>query len=98
MRDSTLYVRRFSLKLIRDLIGNQCSDLSRGLDSFLFYIFRSNRTAKNSSSQGDCSLEHWLGKLATNIRDMFLKLKAGSKAVWSLISAKSGLRSSTVKI
>ena len=31
--NSALYVRRFSLNLIRDLIGNQCSDLSRGLDS-----------------------------------------------------------------
>ena len=30
---SALYVRRFNLNLIRDLIGNQCSDLSRGLDS-----------------------------------------------------------------
>ena len=25
--------QRFSLNLIRDLIGNQCSDLSRGLES-----------------------------------------------------------------
>ena len=31
--NSALYVRRFSLNLIRDLIGNQGSDLSRGLDS-----------------------------------------------------------------
>ena len=31
--NSALYVRRFSLNLIRDLIGNQCNDLSRGLDS-----------------------------------------------------------------
>ena len=34
--NSALYVRRFSLNLIHDLImliGNQCSDLSRGLDS-----------------------------------------------------------------
>ena len=31
--NSALYVRRFCLNLIRDLIGNQCSDLSRGLDS-----------------------------------------------------------------
>ena len=30
--NSALYVRRFSLHLIRDLIGNQSSDLSRGLD------------------------------------------------------------------
>ena len=30
--NSALYVRSFSLNLIRDLIGNQCSDLSRGLD------------------------------------------------------------------
>ena len=30
--NSALYVRRFSLNLIRVLIGNQCSDLSRGLD------------------------------------------------------------------
>ena len=30
---SALYVRRFRLNLIRDLIGNQCIDLSRGLDS-----------------------------------------------------------------
>ena len=28
-----IYVRRFSLNLIRDLIGNQCCDLSRSLDS-----------------------------------------------------------------
>ena len=31
--NSALYVRRFSLNLIRDLIGNQCSDLGRVLDS-----------------------------------------------------------------
>ena len=31
--NSALYVRRFSLNLICDLIANQCSDLSRGLDS-----------------------------------------------------------------
>ena len=31
--DSALYVRKFSLKLIRDAIGNQCSDFIRGLDS-----------------------------------------------------------------
>ena len=31
--NGVLYVRRFSLNLIRDLIGNQCSDLSRGPDS-----------------------------------------------------------------
>ena len=31
--NSALYVRRFSLNLIRDLIGNQSSDLSKGLDS-----------------------------------------------------------------
>ena len=31
--NSALYVRRFSLNLIRDLIGNQCSGLSRGLNS-----------------------------------------------------------------
>ena len=31
--NSALYVRTFSLNLIRDLIGNQCTDLSRGLDS-----------------------------------------------------------------
>ena len=31
--NSSLYVRRLSSNLIRDLIGNQCSDLSRGLDS-----------------------------------------------------------------
>ena len=31
--NSALYVRRFSLNLIRDLIGNQRSDLSMGLDS-----------------------------------------------------------------
>ena len=31
--NSPLYVRRFSLNLIHDLIGNQCSDLSRDLDS-----------------------------------------------------------------
>ena len=80
--NSALYVRRFSLNLIRDLIDNQCRDLSRGLDSeslldlvtilgqdnsvhaaSLFYIFRNNRTATNYSSQGDCSLEHWLEKL-----------------------------------
>ena len=30
---SALYVRRFSLNLITDLISNQCSDLSRVLDS-----------------------------------------------------------------
>ena len=29
--NSILYVRRFSLGLIRNLIGNQCSYLSRGL-------------------------------------------------------------------
>ena len=29
--NSALYVRRFSLNLIRDLIGNQYSDFSRGL-------------------------------------------------------------------
>ena len=43
---SALYVRRFSLNLISDLIGNHCSDLSRGVDSVhaanLFYIFRDN--------------------------------------------------------
>ena len=31
--NSALFVRKFSLNLIRDLMGNQCSDLSRGLDS-----------------------------------------------------------------
>ena len=31
--NSALYVRRFSLNLISDLVGSQCSDLSRGLDS-----------------------------------------------------------------
>ena len=31
--NSALYVRRFSLNLMRDLIGDQCSDLSRCLDS-----------------------------------------------------------------
>ena len=31
--NGTLYVRRISLNLLRDLTGNQCSDLSRGLDS-----------------------------------------------------------------
>ena len=31
--NSDLYVRRFSLNLIRDLIGNQFSDLSRDLES-----------------------------------------------------------------
>ena len=31
--NNALYVRRISLNLIRDLIGSQCSDLSRGLDS-----------------------------------------------------------------
>ena len=30
--NKALYVKRFSLNLILDLIGNQCSDLSRGLD------------------------------------------------------------------
>ena len=30
--NSALYVKRFSLNLIRDLIGDQCSDLSRGLE------------------------------------------------------------------
>ena len=30
---SVVYVRKSSLNLIRDLISNQCSDLSRGLDS-----------------------------------------------------------------
>ena len=35
--NSALYVRRFSLNLIRDLIGNQCSDLSWGLDCFIFF-------------------------------------------------------------
>ena len=75
--NSALYVRRFSLNLIRDLIGNQCSDLT--LKAYLtwsllgqgnsvhaaslFYIFRNNRTATNYSSQGDCSLGHWLEKL-----------------------------------
>ena len=29
--NSALYAKRFSLNLIRDLIGNQYSDLSRGL-------------------------------------------------------------------
>ena len=28
--NSALYVRRLSLNLIRDLIGNQCSDLNIG--------------------------------------------------------------------
>ena len=31
--NSASYVRRSSFILIRDLIGNQCSDLNRGLDS-----------------------------------------------------------------
>ena len=31
--NSALYGRRFSLNLIRDLIGNTCCDLSRGQDS-----------------------------------------------------------------
>ena len=31
--NNALYVRRLSLNLIRDLTGNQCSDLGRGLDS-----------------------------------------------------------------
>ena len=29
--DSVLYVGRFSLNLLRDLISNQCSDSGRGL-------------------------------------------------------------------
>ena len=33
--NSALYVRMFSLNLIRDLIDNQCSDLGRALDSYL---------------------------------------------------------------
>ena len=39
--NSALYVRRFSLNLIRDLKGIQCSDLSRGQDSesLLCYIY-----------------------------------------------------------
>ena len=58
--NSALYVRRFSLNLIRDLIGNQYSDLSRGMYSEsplgqgnslhaanFFYIFRNNRAAMN---------------------------------------------------
>ena len=56
-----LYVRRFSLNLIRDLIGDQCSALSKGISvhaANLFYIFQDNGTAKNYSSQGDYSLEH----------------------------------------
>ena len=33
-----MYVRIFSLNIIRDLIGNQCSDLSRGLKTPKAYL------------------------------------------------------------
>ena len=73
--NSALYVRRFTLNLIRDLIGNQCSDLSRGLDSESLLDLVTTRARQfctrcklvlyfsEQSSQGDCSLEHWLEKL-----------------------------------
>ena len=70
---SALYVRRLSLNLILDLIATNAlkayltwSSLGQGNSvhaANLFYIFRNNRTTKNHSGQGDCSLEHWPGKL-----------------------------------
>ena len=44
--NSALYVRRFSLNLIRDLIGSQCSDLSRGLVSESLLDLVSTRARK----------------------------------------------------
>ena len=80
--NSALYVRRFSLNLIRDLT-KACSDLSRRLDSenlldlvttwagqfcsrcklVLYFLEQPSNGTTSYSSQGDCSLEHWLEKL-----------------------------------
>ena len=59
------YVRRFSLNLLRDLIGNQCSDLSRGLDSESLLDLVTTRAGrgrfernKNVSSPSTCESQY----------------------------------------